>query len=125
MGMEEFPFAEATSYMSHAQWELIPYALQEWFDRDRQPTSRDARAAERLLERVRGWEIDDQLRVWLRTRASLRSYRALHLAFESTRHFLLSSQTTDTRARQLAAEMLACQTLLNAARLALRGPVNG
>src|SRR5438552_3385087 len=103
--MEEFPFADVASFLSHAHWELIPYALQEWFDRDRQPSEADMRASARLLERVRGWEIDDQLRIWLRTRASLRSYRALHLAFNSTCHYLLSSQPSDTRARQLAAEL--------------------
>lgn len=121
--MEEFPFAEAMNFLLHAQSELIPYALQEWFDRRPEFTSADARATERMLQRVRRWEIDGQLRVWLQTRASLRAFRALHFAFRNTGTFLHRSTPTDKSAMQLAAELLACQTLLNAARIALRGPI--
>lgn len=119
--MEEFPFAEATSLLLHARSELIPMALQEWFDRHDRVI--DANARERILDRVRRWEIDAQLRVWLHTRASLRTYRTLHQAFRDTGTFLGRSKPGDKSAMQLAGELLACQTLLNAARLALRGPI--
>lgn len=118
--VDEFPFLCVTTYLSSAHQELVPTALQRLFTRKKRYSLADARAAVRLLGRIQGWDVDDELRAWLRAKASLHSYRALHMAFEATERSLRRSSASDASARGVAAELLACQTLLNAARLALR-----
>jgi hypothetical protein len=122
--MDDLPFEHLLGLLTQVESELIPLALSERFNQRRDgPNPAEQEAIRRLLDRVRRWETDDQLKIWLHRRASLRSYRALHFAFRSMFSFLANAASSDPAARGLVAEMVACPTPLNIVRLVLRGPI--
>jgi hypothetical protein len=122
--MDDLPFGNVLNLISQAHSELIPLVIREHCRRvgRRSPWPRSP-DAERLLHRVRMWDTDAELRVWLHNRASMRSYRALDDAMKGLLGFLARRDQSDRSARELTAEIVGCPTLSNIVKLALRGPL--
>lgn len=127
--MDEYPYKNVVALLTQAHSELVPRAMQDFFERYTQQRGGDPPwldvASERLLQRVRGWNTDEELKAWMQTRASLRSWWALDRSLYQLSGFLLVAKPENVAARRLVAEMVGCPTLLNISRLALRGPVAG
>lgn len=114
------PFENVQNLLSQMHAELVPLAIREIARRRRANPSVRAK----LLYRVRSTDTDDQLRAWLHTRATMAQWIQLSQAMTELFRCLKNGGEENVRARSLVAEIVGCPTLLNASRLALRGPIH-
>ena len=114
------PFVNVATLVSQMHIELVPWAMHNVCDKLRLPGPAEQRAFARAFVRVEKMVTDDQLRVWLHWRASLRSWAAVHRAMMNLVQSLAAADQGDNRMRDVTAAIVGCPTVLNVTKLALR-----
>jgi hypothetical protein len=121
--MDSIPFDNVLALLAETEDSLIPRAIQKIFARRGVPPRGLAESTERMRGRMAKIDTTEQLRVWLTTRASLRSWGALHHAFGRAFSLLANASPGDPAALALAARIVACPTPRNVAQAVLTLPV--